>query len=152
MTTLVNAINSQIQETIYENPSKEAKFKLASQCDSLKKVAIIAVIAAPIFAFFLPYVFGAVSCLMIGLVGYDVFNMVDNLGDAAKLSAEGGRQGDSRSNVEMLVESTILAKALYNSLHGERPEMDRLHPINGSPEDQSLADEAEMVGERFNAR
>jgi hypothetical protein len=151
MTTFVNAINQQIQETIYENPSNDAKFQLASQCNTLKKVAIIAVIAAPIFAFFLPYAFGAVSCLAIGLVGYDVFNMIDNVGDAAKLSAEGGRPGDSQSNIEMLVESTILARAIYNSIRGEGPDADRLQPTDQS-EDKNLADEAEMVDEQYNVR
>ncbi len=115
MAVLIDAVNSQIEYSVYENQSKEAKYKLASQCEAIKKIAIVAAIVSPVFAFFLPTAFRLVACLAIGLVGYDIFNMADNLGDAAKLSAEGGTPVDG-SNMEMLVESTLIAKPLYKKI------------------------------------
>ena len=120
MSVLVEAINHQIEQSIYEEESQEAKFKLASQCNAIKKIAIITVVVAPIFAFFLPSIFGLVACLAIGLAGYDIFNMADNLGDAARMSARMSSEWEdfesSQSNVDMLVDSTLLAKALYGRI------------------------------------
>lgn len=112
MTVLLDAVNQQIDESIYGNRSTDAKYKLASKCDTIKHISIIIAIAAPIFAFFLPAVFGVVTCFALGLIGYDLFNMADNLGDAARLSAEGGKPSPSKSNIGMLFESTLLAKYL----------------------------------------
>ena len=119
MSVLLDAINYQINNSVYENPSNEDKYKLVSSCDFVKKTSIIAAIVAPILAFFLPAVFGVVTCIGMGLICYDIFNMADNLGDAAKLSAEGGTSGSSQTNVEMLVDSTLLAKSLYTRIQNQ---------------------------------
>ena len=112
MSVLLDAINQQIDESVYRNHS-EAKYKLASKCDLVKMVSIVVAIIAPIFAFFLPHVFGVVASAALGFIGYDLFNMADNLGDAARLSAEGGRPSPSKSNIAMLFESTILTQYLF---------------------------------------
>ena len=138
MGVLIDAVNRQIEQSIYENPSKEAKIKLASTCELIKKIAIIVAIATPILAFFKPYIFGFVAAVAIGLIGYDIFNMADNLGDAAKLSAEGGTPGDS-SNFEMLIESTLLTKALYHRvLSGESEVMEPDDLSSFEPESAEL--------------
>lgn len=123
MSILIEALNRQIDQTIHQSDSTEAKMKIAAQCEMIKKVSIIAAIAAPIFAFFLPYVFGVGACLAIGLVGYDCFNIADNLGDAAKLSAQGGQPSPTRSNTDVLFDGTILTNWIVNrGLLGSHPQ------------------------------
>lgn len=144
MSVLIDAINSQIEYSVYENQSKEAKYKLASQCEIIKKIAIVAAIVCPVFAFFLPTVFRLVACLAIGLVGYDIFNMADNLGDAAKLSAEGGSPG-AGSNMDMLVESTLVAKPLYKKILSQvDSQMDLPHELSDSAPVDAQQEQAEV--------
>lgn len=112
MTVFLDAINQQIDESIYGDQSVDAQYKLASECDAIKRVSIVVAIAAPVFAFFLPTVFGVLTGCGLGLVAYDVFTMADNLGGVARLSAEGGKPSPAKSNMKMLFESTFLAKYL----------------------------------------
>jgi outer membrane biosynthesis protein TonB len=148
MKVIVDAINSQIESSVYETPSKEGKFKLASQCENIKKIAIIAVVVAPVFAFFLPKVFSVAVCLAIGLLGYDIFNMADNLGDAARVSAAGGVP-EGGSNMEMLVESTLLAKPIYRKMAAADPQMDvaaeATEPADAAPIDVESQQEVSEV-------
>lgn len=113
MTVLIDVINQQINESIYKNSSSNAKYRLASKCDAIKKVSIVVAIAVPIFAFFLPYIFGLVSSVACGLIGYDLFNMANNLAHAARSSAEGGNPSSKRTNLDMLLDSTILTIGLF---------------------------------------
>jgi hypothetical protein len=114
MAAVIDAINHQIEYSIYKNESKDAKVQLASTCETIKRAAIIVIaIAVPFFSACLPNVFRLACCFGIGVVSYDIFNMANNLGNAAKFSAKGVDPGNA-SNVEMLVDSTLLAKALYN--------------------------------------
>lgn len=119
MAVIIDAINQQMDYSIYENQSVAAKFQLASKCDLLKKIAIVIAIATPVFAFFLPNVYAVISCLTLGVIGYDVFNIADNLGDAAKHSAEGTPPPSVRSNIAILLDGTILAGAIYRRLQHE---------------------------------
>jgi hypothetical protein len=136
MAVLLDAIHHQINHSIYENPSNEAKYQLVSSCEWVKRITGIIFIAAPIFAFCLPYVFGVVTCIGLGLFCFDIFNMADNVGDAAKLSAEGGAPSTSRTNVEMLVESTLLAKSLYNRI--QRPLLEQQNVDYADQQDNEL--------------
>lgn len=125
MTVLIDVINKQINDSIYKNPSTNAKYRLASKCDALKKVSIVVAIAVPIFAFFLPYVFGLASSVVCGLIGYDLFNMANNLAHAARSSAEGGNPSSKRTNLEMLLDSTILTNHLFKWAMNDKEPMNR---------------------------
>jgi len=126
MTFLTEAVNRQIDQSIFANPSNEEKLQLAKRCDFVKKASIIAAIVAPVFAFFLPYVFGFSVCFVMGLIGYDLFNAADNLGDAARLSAEGGSPPAAKQNIEILLEGTLAGRFL---LRKEEERASRSPPI-----------------------
>jgi hypothetical protein len=97
-----------------------------------------------VFAFFLPIVFSVVACLAIGLVGYDIFNMADNLGDAAKLSAVGGTPA-AGSNMDMLVESTLITKPLYKKILSQvDPQMEIPHESSDSAPVEAQQDVPEV--------
>jgi hypothetical protein len=115
MSVVVDAISQQMDESIYNNPSNESKFRLASECDNLKRVAMVVAVATPIFAFFLPYVFGVLACITIGIGAYEIFNIADNLGDAAKLSAEGALRLH-QPNIEILLDGTLTGWLFHRSM------------------------------------
>ncbi|MGI0060152.1 MAG: hypothetical protein ACREBJ_10345 [Nitrosotalea sp.] len=113
MGLLVNALNRQIDQTIHANPSPANKLQLGATCGLFKKAAIVTAVATPIFAFFLPVAFSLIVCLTTAILGYEVFNIADNLGDMAKQSADGIRPNLSKTNTEVLLEDTLLTAALY---------------------------------------
>lgn len=114
MSILVETINHQINESIFSpQQTKEGKYRIASQCDKLKVASAIVVCTAPFFACFFPQIFCTVVCLGLGFVGYDVFNMADNLGDAARQSAQGFRPEHPESNIDMFLESTFLTRWIF---------------------------------------
>lgn len=116
MSAILDAVNSQLDQSIYSNRSSEDRFVVISQCEFLKKITMITAIAAPIFAFYFPAIFGVVSCFTLGLIAYDLFNMIDNFGDAVRMSVAGVRFRP-QSHIAALLEGTFTGWILSEYLH-----------------------------------
>jgi hypothetical protein len=117
MTALVNSIDQQIDRSIYSSrQTSENKHGIAAACENIKIAAAVAVCTAPIFALFFPKAFSLVVCLIAAVISYDIFNMADNLGDAARHSAQGILPAEPRSNTRTLIENTLLAGRIYKRM------------------------------------
>lgn len=117
MSCLIQAINQQIDHSIYaSDQTAENKRRITTNCDRIKVAAAIIAFATPVFAFFFPAAFMTSISLVTALVAYDLFNMADNLGDAARSSAQGIKPDTSVPHVEMMLESTQLINRIYNRM------------------------------------
>lgn len=118
MSLLISAVNQQIEQSLFSaEQTPQGKAKIADACGMIKVASAITAFAVPILAFFLPAVFSVVFCIGLGLVCYDLSNMADNIGDAARQSLQGFKP---RSNVDahihMLIDDTLIAKRIYASI------------------------------------
>ena len=96
--------------------SFESKQTFASSWEKIKVAAAVIAFAAPVFAFFFPVIFMTAASFTTALIMYDLFNIADNLGDAARHSAQGFRPDGNPSHVEMMLESTLLANCIYQRM------------------------------------
>ena len=117
MSFLIQAINQQIDHSIYApEQTAENKRSITTNCDRIKIAAAITAFATPVFAFFFPVAFVTTVSLVTALIAYDLFNMADNLGDAARISAQGIKPDGNTSHIEMMLESTQLINRIYNRM------------------------------------
>lgn len=117
MSFLIQALDEQLYHSLYApNLRTEDKQRFATLCNRIKVAAAVVAFTAPVFAFFLPIVFTTVVSFATVLITYDLFNIADNLGDAARHSAQGFKPTKGTSHVEIMIESTLLANHIYQRI------------------------------------
>ena len=117
MTVLVQALEQQLNQSLYgAAQTSENKQKIATNWNRIKGAAAIVAFATPFFAFFFPIIFMAAVSLTTALIAYDLFNVADNLSDAAHQSAQGFKPAGNVSHTEMVLESTLLANCIYQRI------------------------------------
>ncbi len=117
MTILIQAIEQQLNQSLYgAAQSTENKQRIATNWNRIKAAAGVIAFATPFFAFFFPIIFMASVSLTTGLIAYDLFNIADNLSDAARQSLQGFKPASNASQVEMMLESTLLANCIYQRI------------------------------------
>lgn len=117
MTVLVQALEQQLNQSLYgAGQSLEDKQRMATNWNRIKGASAVVAFATPFFAFFFPIIFMATISLTTALLAYDLFNIADNLSDAARQSAQGFKPAGNASQVEMVLESTLLANCIYQRI------------------------------------
>lgn len=117
MSFLVNALEQQLRHSLYApEQSSENKGKIAVNCERIKTAAAVIAFATPVFAFFFPVIFTTIASFTTALIAYDLFNIADNLGDAARHSAQGFNPATDVSQTEMLLDNTLLLTRIYKRM------------------------------------
>ncbi len=117
MSFLVNAVEQQLRYSLYApEQSSENKTRIATNCERIKSVAAVVAFATPAFAFFFPAIFTGIFAFATALVAYDLFNIADNLRDAARHSAQGMKPTIEASQTEMLLDNTLLSTLIYKRM------------------------------------
>jgi len=115
LSPLVNATNQQIWNSVYDPKQPvENKREISRACDRIKTTAAVVAFAIPVFAFFLPVLTNFLVSAMVAVIAFEVFNIADNISDAARDAAQGHIPPRNASHIRAMLESTQVAKRVFD--------------------------------------